>query len=80
MRKYDPLFYYLNANGRQQITLNYDEIENIISAKLPDSAYKHRVWWENSHNKSHVQSKAWRNAGYKIDKVFLGKHVIFIKE
>ena len=34
MGKYDPLFHYLNANKNAQVTLNYSEIENILSAKL----------------------------------------------
>ena len=77
MGKYDPLFRYLYANKNAQVTLNYSEIENILSAKLPNSAYKYKEWWDNN---SHVQSKSWRDAGYKVDKVFLGKQVIFIKE
>ena len=77
MEKYDPLFRYLNANKNAQVTLSYSEIENILSAKLPNSAYKYKQWWDNN---SHIQSKSWRDAGYKVDKVFLGKQVIFIKE
>ena len=77
MGKYDPLFRYLNANKNAQVTLSYSEIENILSAKLPNSDYKYKQWWDNN---SHIQSKSWRDAGYKVDKVFLGKQVIFIKE
>ena len=77
MGKYDPLFRYLNSNITPQVILSYVEIENILSAKLPDSARKYTEWWDNN---SHVQSKSWRDAGYKVDKVFLGEQVIFIKE
>ena len=77
MGKYDALFRYLNANGKQQVTLSYIEIENVLSAKLPKSASKYRQWWDNN---SHIQSKSWRDAGYKVDEVFLGDKVIFIKE
>ena len=77
MGKYDPLFNYLNANGNSQVTLTCVEIENILCAKLPASAYKYKEWWDNN---SHVQSKSWRDAGYKVDSVFLGNKVIFIKE
>ena len=77
MRKYDPLFRYLKSNTTPQMILSYVEIENILSAKLPDSAYKFKQWWDNN---SHVQSKSWRHAGYKVDTVFLGDKVIFIKE
>ena len=77
MGKYDPLFRYLNANKNAQVTLNCSEIENILSAKLPNSAYKYKEWWDNN---SHVQSKSWRDAGYKVGIVFLGDKVIFVKE
>lgn len=77
MGKYDPLFRYLNSNITPQVILSYVEIENILSAKLPTSAYKFKQWWDNN---SHVQSKSWRNAGYKVDTVFLGDKVLFVKE
>ena len=77
MGKYDPLFRYLNSNGNPKVILSYAEIENILSAKLPDSAYKFKQWWDNN---SHVQSKSWRDAGYKVDTVFLGDKVLFVKE
>ena len=77
MGKYDPLFRYLDTNKNSQVPLSYAEIENILSAKLPDSAFKYKVWWDNN---SHVQSKSWRAAGYKVDSIFLGDKVIFIKE
>jgi hypothetical protein len=67
----------LNANKNAQVTLSYSEIENILSAKLPNSAYKYKQWWDNN---SHIQSKSWRDAGYNVDAVFLGDKVIFVKE
>ena len=76
MGKYDPLFHYLNANGGVQVILSYTEMENILSAKLPASAYKYKEWWDNN---SHIQSKFWRDAGYKVDGVLLGNKVVFIK-
>ena len=77
MEKYDPLFRHLNSNGNSQVALSYAEIENILSATLPTSAYKYKEWWDNN---SHVQSKSWRDAGYKVDAVFLGDKVLFVKE
>ena len=77
MAKYDPLFRYLSSNTDPQVTLSYTEIENILSARLPNSAYKYKQWWDNN---SHVQSKSWRDAGYAVDTVFLGKKVLFRKK
>ena len=42
MGKYDPLFRYLNSNGNPKVILSYAEIENILSAKLPNSAYEYK--------------------------------------
>lgn len=77
MGKYAPLFHYLNSRGEKQITLSFVEIERILSAKLPSSAYMYREWWANN---GHYYSRSWHDAGYKVDKVFLGEKVIFIKE
>ena len=77
MGKYDPIFRYLTKNLKSEIVLTYVEIERILSGKLPDSAYKYKEWWDNN---SHVQSKAWRDAGYTVENVSLGDKVIFVKE
>ena len=77
MGKYDPLFRYLKQSSKFQNILTYVEIENILSAKLPASAYKYKEWWDNN---SHVQSKSWREAGYTVETVCLGDKVIFVKE
>ena len=77
MRKYDPLFKFLQSQNKTQVILNYEEIEKIICQSLPVSAHKYKVWWDNN---SHVQSKAWRDAGYKVTDVKLGSMVTFTKE
>ena len=77
MGKYDPLFHYLKQSSKLQNILSYVEIENILSATLPASAYKYKEWWDNN---SHVQSKSWREAGYTVETVHLGDKVIFVKE
>ena len=75
MRKNYPLYKYLTQK-QERITLGYSEIEDIISARLPTSAYKYTAWWDNN---SHVQSISWRKAGYSVDRVLLGESVTFIK-
>ncbi|WP_139490159.1 DUF7662 domain-containing protein [Brevibacillus dissolubilis] len=72
MSKYDPMQRYLNSEVK--ITLTYSEIENILGFKLPESAYKHREWWANG---SHSHSNMWIGAGWKVDSVELGEHIIF---
>ncbi len=76
MGKYYPLYEYLKRHSNDIIVLNYEEIEQIISAKLPASAYKYKEWWDNN---SHIQSVSWIEAGYKVDDVALGEKATFVK-
>lgn len=78
--KYYPLEEHLVKQCKHEVKLTFEEIENIICDKLPDSAYTHREWWANENKGSHVQAKAWINAGWKVEEVTLGKHVVFAKD
>ena len=65
MGKYDPLEKYLSRKRDKEIELSFADIERIIGAMLPNSAQRPQ-WWANevSPDSRHVQSRAWRNAGY----------------
>lgn len=66
MNMYDPLFDFLmNRKNEQKIALSINEIEKIINKKLPKSAHTEIQRWENS--ESHVQAKAWLNAGFLVE-------------
>ena len=77
MRKYEPLYTFLSAVNETKVTLSYLQIEDILSAKLPVSAYKYKVWWDNN---SHVQSVSWRTANFIVCDVVLDEKVTFEKE
>ena len=64
MNKYDPLFSYLSEQKSTKVTLSLSEIENIINAELPKSAYIYPPFWSNSKTKAHPYCKAWIDAGY----------------
>jgi hypothetical protein len=69
--KYTPLEQYLRelpANQRE-VMLGFEQIERILDAKLPSSAYEYRQWWENEKEGNHVNARAWANAGWKVDEV-----------
>lgn len=73
--KYDPLKTYLDTYC---ITLTYQEIEEILGFKLPDSAYNYSEWWDNwTENRS--QNKAWMDSGWKVVKVDLCNSITFQK-
>lgn len=48
--------------------MTFGQIERIIDAKLPSSAYKYRSWWSNNPSNSTI-TPAWLNAGYKTANV-----------
>jgi hypothetical protein len=82
MAKHDPLKLHLEKDGASSITLTFARIEQIIDAQLAPYARKGDArWWMNEDEDGrHVQAKAWRLAGYKVDGVdFQNETVIFIK-
>jgi len=61
---------YLSAatHAASDVPLSFAEIEQIIDARLPPSAHNHREWWSN-HAGSHVQARAWLEAGWEVENV-----------
>lgn len=80
MSKYAPLRTYLMRQEENAVTLSFSEIEKIIGAGLPKSAFQHPSWWANSPRHT-AQSRAWRGAGYTVVCTQLGKSgfIIFRK-
>jgi len=68
--KYAPLQMRLTnvSHSESYETLSFGEIEQIIGDKLPPSAHNHREWWSN-HAGSHVQARAWLEAGWEVESV-----------
>lgn len=67
--KYEPLRRHLVAHPDDQhaLCLTFAEIEKIIAARLPSSAYERRAWWGNQSDVSRrPQARAWREAGYIV--------------
>ncbi|WP_379143584.1 hypothetical protein [Paenibacillus sp. sgz500992] len=75
MSKYEPLRKYLDT---ATLTLSYDEIEEILGFKLPQSAYIHDAWWDNS-TKSHTQTHGWIESGWIVVEKQLGVSITFQK-
>jgi hypothetical protein len=67
--KYTPLENYLRdlPESQREVTLGFEQIERILNDKLPSSAYEYRQWWENEKEGNHVNSRAWSNAGWKVE-------------
>jgi hypothetical protein len=65
MGKYDPIRMHLAAVGQNNWTASFRDIEAIVGSPLPKSAFVHREWWAN--DTSHVQAKAWLEAGWRSE-------------
>ncbi len=68
MRKYEPFADYLRESSQDTLCMTFGEIEQIIGAKLPRSAFEYRAWWSNNPANS-VITNAWLGAGYKTARV-----------
>ena len=77
MTKYQPLEAHLRKSGQEIVSMTFSEIEEVIGAELPASAFKHRGWWSNNPSNS-VITHAWLDAGYKSANVDIpGRRLMF---
>ncbi len=79
MTKYAALEDHLRETGEDTVSMSFADIEQIIGAELPASAYKHRPWWSNNPSNS-VITYSWLKAGYKTANVDMdGQTLNFVK-
>ena len=73
--KYTSLEQYLRElpANQSEATLGFEQIERILDAKLPSSAYEDRRWWDHEKEANHVNGRAWAKAGWKIEHVDFSK-------
>ena len=76
--KYEPFRRYLQVQDEEQLTLSFDAVADIIGDTLPASARECAEWWAN--DGTHVEAKAWLDAGYQSACVsLLSETVTFIR-
>jgi hypothetical protein len=73
--KYEALWSYLRAQRQPRIRLSFADVARRAEVKLPASAYGHAAWWAND-STSHVQAKAWLDAGYKTENVNIAAQTV----
>jgi hypothetical protein len=77
MGKYEPLKEFLRKQRASEVRMSFGQIEQILGAKLPPKAQRHRAWWSNSASNS-VMTKAWLEAGFRSERVDLaGRKLVF---
>jgi hypothetical protein len=80
MSKYEPLQRFLERQTASEVPLRFAEIENIISAKLPPAAHRHRAWWSNNAS-NNVMTHSWLAAGYISERVDIAaERVVFRRQ
>ena len=78
-KKYRFLSDYLHQSNLPRVKLSFDEIEDILKFKLPDSAATHRAFWANT--TSHSIALSWLSVNYSVVEANLEhKYIIFEKK
>ena len=69
--KYAPLEKYLRSlsTNQKQVTLSFEQLEGILGSQLPASAHEDDRWWQHETEGNHVSTRAWANAGWKVEHV-----------
>ena len=62
VRKFHKLTKWLQECAKDEVTLSFADIENILGFGLSPSAYDHAAYWHAS--ATHMLPKAWEEAGY----------------
>jgi hypothetical protein len=78
--RYSPLQSFLTANPQPSVVLSYQEIEELIGRRLPNTAYgsAKRQWWANT--ETHSQALAWLRAGRRAKLDVERDRVTFIRD
>lgn len=77
-KKYRYLSDYLHNADGEAVKLTFEEIEQILKDKLPNSAYQHRAFWANT--ESHSIAISWMSVGYRTVEVDIeNRYVVFEK-
>lgn len=64
--KYEPLSEYLVTLPGDEVCFTFTEIEAILGAALPRTAWQRGAWWANSPRADHPQSRAWLASGWSV--------------
>ena len=70
MTKYAPLGDYLRGCTSTEVSLTFQEIEEIIDNRLPPAAGRHAAWWSNNPS-NNVMTRVWLDAGYRSERLDL---------
>jgi hypothetical protein len=58
--------------------MSFEEVADLVGG-LPASAFKYREWWANEQSGSHVQARAWAEAGWRVSEVSLSRQTVMFE-
>jgi len=77
MSIYAKLANVLSARAGSSWKVAFPELERLIEAKLPSSAFKYPAWWSNNPS-NNAMTKIWLRAGFRTEQVDIpGQSVVF---
>ncbi len=79
---FSPLEHYLRGLSAQklEITITFDDAENIMNSKLPSMAFQNYAWWANQNENSLTETQPWLKTGWRVETVnFPDKWVRFVR-
>ncbi len=80
MSKYAELRDHLLSTKNDRWVASFDEIENVLGFRLPQSARKYPAWWANQSTPGHSQCAGWLDAGWRTSDLDLTEQrVTFVK-
>lgn len=71
MTKFEPLQRYLESLHCESWDARFSDIERILGADLPPSAYRHNAWWANETSRPMNHKASWQEAGWRTRNVNL---------
>lgn len=77
MSTYSKLSDVLTARAGPSWKVSFAELQRLIGAKLPASAFKYPAWWSNNPS-NNAMTKIWLRAGWRTEQVDIpGQTVVF---
>jgi len=73
--KYFPLLTFFSSLEQREVTIHFDQIEEIVGGELPQSAKNHRGWWSNR-SRGAVQAGAWLSVGFEVTAVSIEEQTV----
>lgn len=81
MGRYSGLAKHLSHRPDAVWEASFADVERVIGAPLPPSAYRHPAWWANQSGPGHSQTEGWKSVGWRTAQVDIaGRRVRFERE